>query len=113
MIVTAVPPLAGPFLTDSFLISGGMPVLTYVNWLARPGVVSPNGVLTVIATVPVPGGATAVMVVGEMTPKPSAGVAPNLTSVACSSCVPVIVTTEPPSSGPSSGSIEVSAGGLP
>ncbi len=60
---------------------------------------------------PVPAGDVAVIDVAELTVKPVALVAPNLTAVAPVKLVPVIVTVVPPPAGPDVGEIEVTAGG--
>lgn len=70
----------------------------------------PPGVVAVIATVPVPGGATAVTWVSETTVKEVAGVAPNRTAVVVVSPVPVSVTVVPPAAGPELGLTEVRTG---
>ncbi|GFE19790.1 hypothetical protein Sliba_02430 [Streptomyces nigrescens] len=70
----------------------------------------PPGVVTVICTVPVPAGATAVTWVSETTVKEVAGVAPNRTAVVAARPVPVSVTVVPPAAGPELGVAEVRAG---
>ena len=70
----------------------------------------PLGVVTVTSTVPVPGGAVALIWVGPSTLMSVAGVLPNSTSVAPERSVPVIVTLVPPAAGPWSGSTAVTAG---
>ena len=59
---------------------------------------------------PVPAGEVAVIDVAELTVKPVAAVAPNLTAVAPVKPVPVIVTLVPPAVGPAVGEIEVTVG---
>jgi hypothetical protein len=70
----------------------------------------PDGVVTVMSTVPVPAGLVTVICVPE-----SAVIAPaappKLTLVAPANPVPVIVTTVPPVLGPRAGEITVTAGG--
>jgi len=58
----------------------------------------------------VPGGATAVMVVAEVTENEVAAVVPNLTAVAPARLVPVRVTEVPPPVRPLAGLTEVSVG---
>ena len=70
----------------------------------------PLGVVIVISTVPVPGGAVAVSWVGPSALKSLAGVLPNSTSVVPERSVPVIVTVVPPESGPDVGLIPVTVG---
>jgi hypothetical protein len=60
--------------------------------------------------VPVPAGDVAVIEVAELTVKPVALVAPNLTAVAPVNAVPVIVTDVPPVAGPDVGEIDVTVG---
>jgi hypothetical protein len=67
-------------------------------------------VVTLTSTVPVPAGEVAVIEVAELTVKPVAGVAPNVTAVAPVKLVPVIVTEVPPVDGPDVGEIEVTVG---
>ena len=78
-------------------------------WSAGTGVVVPLGVVTVMSTVPVPGGAVAVTDVDEsavMTP----AACPKSTEVAFSRLVPVMVTLLPPPTGPVSGLTAVRTG---
>ena len=70
----------------------------------------PPVVVTLTSTVPVPAGEVAVIEVAELTVKPVAGVAPNVTAVAPVKLVPVIVTEVPPVDGPDVGEIEVIVG---
>jgi hypothetical protein len=62
--VTVVPPATGP-------AAGEIPVTVgtgaYVNWSAAEVGLVPPGVVTVISTVPVPAGETAVILVAELT----------------------------------------------
>ncbi|GGV00445.1 hypothetical protein GCM10010502_63660 [Kitasatospora aureofaciens] len=69
----------------------------------------PLGVVTVTCTVPVPGGAVAVIWVSETTVK-DAVMAPNRTAVAPVKAVPVTVTRVPPAAGPEAGETEVTTG---
>ena len=70
----------------------------------------PTAVVTVISTVPVPAGEVAVIWVLELTVKPVAGVAPNVTAVAAVKPVPVMMTVVPPLVGPAVGEIDVTVG---
>jgi hypothetical protein len=67
-------------------------------------------VVTLTSTTPVPAGDVAVIWVAELTVKPVAAVAPNVTAVAPVKLAPVIVTVVPPAAGPRVGEIEVTAG---
>ena len=67
-------------------------------------------VVTLTSTTPVPGGDVAVIWVAELTVKPVAAVAPNVTAVAPVKLVPVIVTVVPPVAGPRVGEIALTAG---
>ena len=73
-----------------------------MNWSADDVALVPSGVVTVTSTVPVPGGAVAVIEVSEsavMVP----GVEPKSTAVAPDRSVPVMVTLVPPAGGPVDG----------
>ncbi len=83
-----------------------------MNRSASLGALVPSGVVTPTATVPVPGGAVAVIWVGPSTRKPVAGTEPKATAVAPVSAVPVIVTAVPPAAGPLGGLSAVTAGGV-
>ena len=89
----------------------GAAIGVYVN---RPAPVPvPLAVVTSMATVPAAcGGATAVMLVGELTVKDVALTPPNVTAVAPVKPVPVMVTEVPPESGPLAGATEVTVGGI-
>ncbi|MEY9227935.1 hypothetical protein ABIF78_000258 [Bradyrhizobium japonicum] len=81
-----------------------------MNWSAADVGDVPPDVVTLTSTVPVPGGDVAVIWVAELTVKPVAAVAPNVTAVAPVKLVPVIVTTVPPPAGPDVGESDVTAG---
>ena len=70
----------------------------------------PDGVVTVMSTVPVPGGLVTVIPVAESAVIVPAAL-PKLTPVAPAKPVPVIVTTVPPVVDPLAGEIPVTAGG--
>ena len=70
----------------------------------------PPAVVTPMSTVPVPAGDVAVIWVAELTVKPVAAVAPNVTAVAPVKLVPVMITVVPPVPGPDVGEIEVTVG---
>ena len=70
----------------------------------------PAGVVTVMSTVPLPGGLVAVICVPESAVT-VAGVPPKLTPVAPERPVPVMVTLVPPAAGPLAGDTPVTAGG--
>lgn len=83
-----------------------------VNWSAVEVADTPLGVTTVISNVPAASvGATAVMLVGEMTVKLAASTEPKNTSVAPAKFVPVILTAVPPAELPVLGLIAVTVGG--
>ena len=73
----------------------------------------PVGVVTVMSTVPVPAGDTALRPVEETTLKLLAAVVPKSTAVAPVKFVPVTVTVVPPDVGPEVGLIAVTVGELP
>ena len=83
----------------------------YVN---RPAPVPvPLLLVTAMATAPAAcGGATAVMLVGELTVNDVAATPPNVTAVAPVNAVPVMVTEVPPESGPVAGATDVTAGAI-
>jgi hypothetical protein len=81
-----------------------------VNWSAAEVAEVPPAVVTLTSTVPVPAGEVAVIEVAELTVKPVAGVAPNVTAVVPAKLVPVMVTEVPPAPGPEVGEIEVAVG---
>ena len=82
-----------------------------MNWSAADVADVPPAVVTVTSTTPVlPAGEVAVMDVAELTVKPVALFAPNLTAVAPVKLVPVIVTVDPPPAGPEVGEIAVTVG---
>jgi hypothetical protein len=64
-----------------------------------------------MSTVPVPAGDVAVIWFAELTAKPVAAVAPNVTAVAPERFVPVMITVVPPVCGPDAGEIDVTVGG--
>jgi hypothetical protein len=70
----------------------------------------PPAVVTRTSTVPEPTGEVAVIEVAELTVKPVAAVAPNVTEVAPVKPVPVIVTDVPPVPKPDVGAIDVTVG---
>jgi hypothetical protein len=71
----------------------------------------PDGLVTVMSTVPLPDGAVAVIWVSLSSVKLLAAVDPNLTAVAPLNALPVIVTVVPPAVGPEEGLMLVTAGG--
>ena len=79
-------------------------------WHAAVMAEVPAAVVTVMFTVPLPGGLTTVICVPESVRIVPAA-PPKLTLVAPSRLVPVIVTTVPPSVVPLDGEIAVTAGG--
>ncbi|PIT03973.1 hypothetical protein TSA1_26775 [Bradyrhizobium nitroreducens] len=81
-----------------------------MNWSAAEVADVPPAVVTVISTVPVPAGDVAVIEVAELTVKPVAAVAPNVTALAPERFVPVMTTVVPPVCGPAVGAIDVTVG---
>ena len=71
----------------------------------------PLGVVTVMSTVPLPGGEVAVIWVALLTVKEPAALLPNLTAVAPEKLVPVMVTLVPPCIGPVFGLTLATVGG--
>jgi hypothetical protein len=107
VIVTEVPPAAGPEVGDIDVTAGWA---IYVNWSAAPVALVPPDVVTVTSTVPLPAGDGAVMEVAEFTVKLKAAVPPKCTAVAPENPVPVTVTEVPPATGPEVGATEVTVG---
>ena len=108
VIVTAVPPLAGPLVGAMPLTVGAA---TYVNWSAGVIALVPPGVMTLTSTVPaVPAGEVAVILVAEFTVKAVAAVFPKLTAVTSINPVPLIVTAVPAAKGPCAGEMLVIIG---
>jgi hypothetical protein len=108
VIVTVVPPAAGPDDGLTFVTLGAG---LYVNWSAAVLPEVPSvGVVTVMSTVPVPAGEVAVIWVALLTVKDAAAVPPKLTAVAPVKLVPVIFTDVPPAAGPEDGLTFVTVG---
>jgi len=112
VIVTLVPPAAGPLLGEIEVTAGA--VAEYVNWSAAlVGLVPPKWV-TVTSTVPVPAGEIAAIDVALSTTTERASAPPKRTSAptlkAVMKLVPVIVTLVPPPAGPLFGEIDVTVG---
>jgi hypothetical protein len=111
VIVTVVPPVAGPAVG---LIDVTVGTATYVNWSAAKVADVPPPVVTVTSTVPAAwAGLVAVIWVLLLTVTPVAGVPPKLTAVAPVKSTPVIVTAVPPMVGPWFGAtLETTGGGM-
>jgi hypothetical protein len=107
-MVTEEPPAAGPFDGETLLTVGTG--FWYVNWSATTAGDVPSGLVTVMLTVPVPAGETAVMEDAEFTVKLAAGVDPKATPVAPVKSLPVMVTEVPPAVEPLPGATLVTAG---
>ncbi len=104
MIVTLVPPVAGPDVGLTLLTVG-----TYANCVGEFAV--PPAVVTETVTAPAAcAGAVAVICVALLTVKLVAGVLPKVTAVAPVRFVPVIVTLVPPVVGPDVGLMLVTVG---
>jgi hypothetical protein len=84
--------------------------LEYVNWSAELVKEDPKKFVTVMSTVPVPAGLTAVISVVESTTKLAAGVDPKSTALALLKSVPVTATVVPPAGTPSVGLTELTTG---
>ena len=110
VIVTRVPPAAGPLVGVIPVTVGAATATVYVNRSALTVADVPPGVTTVTSTVPVPAGLSAVIVVSFTTVKPVAGFVPKSTAVAPVKPVPVIVTRVPPAAGPLVGLRPVTVG---
>ena len=82
-----------------------------MNWSAlTTALVPPLGVTTLMSTVPLPAGDTAVMLVAEFTVKLVAAVLPKLTAVVPVKLAPVMATEVPPVVGPLAGAMVSTAG---
>jgi hypothetical protein len=101
VIVTSVPPAAGPEVGLIPVTVG--PDATYVKRSPAWVGLVPAGVVTVTSTMPDPAGETAVTSVSETTLKLVATVDPKLTPVAPVKPEPVMVTDVPPAVGPDVG----------
>ena len=101
VIVTVVPPAAGP---EPGLIADTLGAARYVNWSLDEVADVPSAVVTVTSTVPVPAGLVATICVAVSLPIVAA-TPPNFTAVADARPVPVIVTVVPPAAGPEPGLI--------
>lgn len=105
--VTVAPPAGSP---DDGLAAVTVGAAEYVNRSAVLVALVPLAVVTVMSTVPVPAGDTAVIDVADTTVKLVALVVPNFTAVAAVSVVPVIVTVAPPAGRPEAGLTAVTVG---
>ena len=105
VIVTLVPPVAGPEVGERPVMVGAGTKVKVPDEMPVP-----SSVVTLTVTAPVPAGETAVIDVAELTVKLAAAVAPNVTAVAPVNPVPVIVTLVPPVAGPEVGVRPVMAG---
>src|SRR5207253_1933861 len=109
LIVTVVPPAAGPAVgfTDVTVGAG----VTEVKWSPADVADVPPTVVTVTSTVPADAaGEGAVICPSVSTEKLEALVAPNFTELVPVKCEPVIVTEVLPTVGPAVGLTEVTAG---
>ena len=97
VIVTAVPPAAGPLFGDTLLTVG---TTTKVNPPARLPLCPPGLVTVTVAAPALPTGVVAVMLVLLTTTTFVAAVPPNVTAAPAAKFVPVIVTAVPPAIGP-------------
>ena len=81
-----------------------------MNWSVAVAAEVPAGVVTVMSTVPVPGGLVAVTWVPESTVNVVAAAAPKRTPVAPVNLLPVMTTRVPPPVVPRAGETPVTAG---
>jgi hypothetical protein len=108
VMLTLVPPAVGPAFGLTAVTVGAA---WYVKWSAEVAVEVPLEVVTVTSTVPAdPAGELAVIEVAEFTVNEVASVVPNLTAVAASKFVPVMVTLVPPEDAPTVGLTAVTVG---
>jgi hypothetical protein len=115
LMVTLVPPAAGPVSGLTAVTVGllpVLPVLVYVKSSEDEVVDVPAVVITVTSTVPVPAGEEAVTEVGLTTVTPVACTEPKSTVAPVKNPVPLIVTLVPPAAGPLSGLTAVTVGAL-
>jgi hypothetical protein len=111
VIVTLLPPAAGPDDGDTPVTVGAGVGATYVNWSALEVALVPPGVLTVTSTVPaLCAGLVAVIWVALLTVNELAGLEPKLTATAPLRLAPVIVTLVPPAVEPDDGETPVTVG---
>jgi hypothetical protein len=105
VMVTVVPPAAGPDDGDTFVIAGGA---TYVNVRAA---LDPYGVVTTTSTGPATcAGDTTVNDVPELTERLVPATPSNVTAVAPVNAVPVSATVAPPAVEPDDGDTVVITG---
>jgi hypothetical protein len=107
VMVTAVPPAAGPLLGVTPVTVGAT---TSVKSSAPEVALVPPGVTTLTSTVPVRAGLVAVIWVELSIVKLVAAVRPKLTALAPPKFVPVMVTDVPPLVGPALGATALTAG---
>ncbi|MCI0340949.1 MAG: hypothetical protein L0216_07310 [Planctomycetales bacterium] len=112
MMVTAVPPEAGPKAGDTFVTTGGPAEGDpYVKPLPSAPA-CPSGFVTVTGCPPaVPEGVTAVSWVGDTNATVVAGAPPIVTVAPVWNADPVTVTAVPPEAGPNAGTTAVTTGG--
>ena len=110
VIVTAVPPAAGPLAGVTPLTVGAGAGAAYVNWSAELVALVPPGPVTLTSTVPDPAGDVTVIDVAETTLTPVPALPPNATVSPDAKPVPVIVTAVPPAAGPVAGESPLTAG---
>ena len=106
VMVTAVPPPAGPLLGDTLVTVG---VATYANPLARLPL-CPLMVTVTLTDPALPAGVVAVMLVPLTTTTFVAAAVPNVTVAPVAKFVPVMVTAVPPPTGPLLGNTLVIVG---
>ena len=110
VIVTAVPPAAGPLLGDTLVTVGGA---IYVNALARLPLCPPVLVTVTVVAPALPAGVVAVIVVPFTTTTFVAAALPNVTVAPAAKFVPVIVTDVPPAVVPLFGNTLLTVGAGP
>jgi hypothetical protein len=110
VMVTVVPPVAGPLVGETAVTVGGFAPATYVNWSAAVAELVPPVVATVTWATPEPAGEVAVSEVAEATVTPVAAVDPKWTVAPAAKFVPVTLTVVPPAAGPLLGETAVTVG---
>ena len=112
VMVTRVPPAAGPLVGLIVLTIGAVPPVVYVNWSDVLVADVPLPVVTRTSTVPLPAGLVDVISVFE-TGVNAAAVPPNVTEVAPLKLSPLMVTAVPPAGGPLLGLTPETTGDVP
>src|SRR5438270_994606 len=107
LMVTFVPPVAGPVAGETFRTTGGLRAENEPNEATVPA-----AFVTLIGP-EASAGSIAVIDVGELTVNEVAGFVPNMTAVTPANSVPASATEVPPAQAPSSGEKPVTVGHTP